>query len=283
MNKQENQKSSRPIERSTTTENARETARHVRDMMLSIPSHMPKLTAKALIQFPNIPSNTWSLGNRVLMQLGGQTDDARGIKQWNAVGRRVNKGAKAVYILGPRYITVTKKDEETGEETKRQVLIGFKSIPVYRKEDTHGESIDYEPKVTPPLANLAHIEYQDIAAKYNIAAYGAYCKETDKILLATEEIKTFFHELVHKYDFKTHDPKPGQDADQEIVAEFGAAVLAEIYGIECGRDDVARSVAYIKMYTKTESKAQVGVETLRLIDRVGKAISLILEDAAKVA
>ena len=46
------------------------------------------------------PSANWSIGNIITMLLAG-TEDARGIKQWEKAGRKVKKGAKALYILGP--------------------------------------------------------------------------------------------------------------------------------------------------------------------------------------
>lgn len=47
-----------------------------------------------------IPSDKWSIGNRILQMLQG-TADARGYKQWQEVGRQVRKGAHAIHILAP--------------------------------------------------------------------------------------------------------------------------------------------------------------------------------------
>jgi hypothetical protein len=66
------------------------------------------------------------------------TEDARGFRQWQQAGRRVNKGSKAFYILAPMF----KKVEENGEEF--QQLIGFRSVPVFRVEDTEGTPITKE-------------------------------------------------------------------------------------------------------------------------------------------
>ena len=66
------------------------------------------------------PQILGALRNRLLMMLAG-TEDARGFRQWEKVGRMVKKGAKAFYILAPRIIKV--KDEETEEE--KHVLAGF--------------------------------------------------------------------------------------------------------------------------------------------------------------
>jgi len=46
------------------------------------------------------PIDGWSAFNRAIVFSRG-TSDARGIRQWNAVGRKVKKGAKAIRILVP--------------------------------------------------------------------------------------------------------------------------------------------------------------------------------------
>ena len=62
---------------------------------------LPEAVARTFIQAGHgRPCDSWSLGNRLLMYIAG-TDDARGLKQWNQVGRKIKKGAKAFYILAP--------------------------------------------------------------------------------------------------------------------------------------------------------------------------------------
>ena len=85
----------------------------------------------------SIPSDKWSFLNRILMYLN-HTEDARGFRQWQQVGRYVKKGSKAFYIIAPvtRKITAD-KNLESGEMVReeRTVLAGFKGIPVFRIED----------------------------------------------------------------------------------------------------------------------------------------------------
>src|SRR5215813_5207722 len=78
----------------------------------------------------------WSWGNQLLVVLHGFTD-ARGFRQWEQVGRKVKKGERAFYILGP----VSKKlvDEDTGEE--RTIIVGFREIPVFGLEQTEGRPV----------------------------------------------------------------------------------------------------------------------------------------------
>lgn len=266
------------IHGANTTDLARETVENLVDQVKMWPEQMPKLTAKALIKFENVPCDAWSIGNRILMQFGrtGYTSDCRGYRQWQKVGRHVKKGAKARHILVPKTVKVEEENETTGEMEMKDVTIGFKCANVFAYEDTEGADISYHPKQLPPLHELAEIEYRKLQN-----AYGEFSPADDKITLSTEVVKTFFHELVHKYDNMTYEIY-GQYADQELVAEFGAAVLAEIYGVESSKQDLGRTIAYIAQYTESHTPAEVGVEVMAMIDRIGTAVALILEDAQKL-
>ena len=70
-----------------------------------------------------IPSDKWSLGNRLLMRMQG-TEDARGYKQWQMIGRQVKKGTKAIYIFSPATKIITEKNAE-GEEEKKIIIKAF--------------------------------------------------------------------------------------------------------------------------------------------------------------
>ena len=64
---------------------------------------VPEAIAKVLLPRFDIPSNAWSLNNRLLMFLSG-TADARGIRQWRDAGRWIRKGSRAIYILVPIFV-----------------------------------------------------------------------------------------------------------------------------------------------------------------------------------
>src|SRR5271155_4427502 len=103
---------------------------------------LPDLCAKALISASEKPSSKWSLGNQLLMLLAG-TSDARGFRQWNEVGRWVARDKKAIWILGPVRKKVRQEPLEGVDRTVeiKEVLVGFKAIPVFRYEDTCGQDI----------------------------------------------------------------------------------------------------------------------------------------------
>src|SRR5476649_1194522 len=84
--------------------------------------NIPKALAPIFVRRKDgVPCRAWSWGNQLLCVLCG-TQDARGIKQWNAVGRTVKKGSKCIDILVPLMRTVLTNDPNTGEESKAQVL-----------------------------------------------------------------------------------------------------------------------------------------------------------------
>ena len=152
--------------------------------------------AIAIATFPRYvtPSSKWSLGNRIIQMFAG-TADARGFNQWKEAGRNVKKGAKAVHILGPRFVT---KVDDSGEETR--VLVGFIAIPVFRVEDTEGADLDYTQIELPelPLAEVATSFGVTVRSIPENGSYlGFYRPSTKEIALATSDESIFFHELAH--------------------------------------------------------------------------------------
>ena len=247
---------------------------------------IPQAIARTVIKQKGYdkPSDRWSLGNKLIMLIH-DTTDARGYRQWEEVGRHVKKGAKAFYILAPVYITkkevVTKVIiDENGEEVKveeeqvRQVLVGFKEIPVFRYEDTEGKllpEVDYTPKALPPLVDVAkkygiQIKYGPFTERF----YGFYTPSTNSIMLCSHDVDIFFHELAHAIHNRIHPLKGGQDPYQEIVAETVAGVLCELYGFKGYEYHVYR---YIQGY----AKARDGKETVKAIMKVLADVERILK------
>ncbi len=127
-----------------TPENKNPKVREAMDTLLKMfnEENLEKV-AHAVFRGNSIPSDKWSFLNRVLMYLH-DTEDARGFKQWQETGRYVKKGSKAFYILGPVFKKVTdEKLQESGELVKeeKQILAGFRAIPVFRFEDTEGAPV----------------------------------------------------------------------------------------------------------------------------------------------
>ena len=84
-----------------------------------------------------MPSDNWSLCNRVMAYVQTGSLDCRGYRQWQQAGRQVKQGSQAAYILAPLLVTV--EDDKTGKESKE--LRGFKSIPVFAYHNTEGDPL----------------------------------------------------------------------------------------------------------------------------------------------
>ena len=190
------------------------------------------------------PSSTWSVGNRMIMQVVGGTDDARGMNQWNMVKRKVNKGEKSFSIWGPLFKKYTNdKNEEVS------YCYGFKAIPVFAKETTDGEPIvypDHKPLVLPPLYDVAAsmgIEVEYIPHR-GFDATHTVTEEQAKIKLATHDAPVFLKEIVNVLyeriqtarDKKYPDRKRTQTADSimegKSVIDLSTAVICDMYGLE---------------------------------------------------
>ena len=259
-----------------STDKVKETTQKLIDLFTS--GDLPPAIARTTIRAKSgleIPSDKWSLGNRLLMLLSG-TEDARGFRQWEKVGRKVKNGVKAFYILGPRTVGVT--NEETGET--KYVLVGFLGVPVFRYEDTEGPEVeypDYSPPTLPPLAGVA--EHYGIKVRYGAFSgrfYGAYAPSKKDIILCSHDEEVFFHELAHAVHDTITPLKGGQDAHQEIVAETVAATLCVMYGYEGSLYDCKK---YIESYS-------CGKEPLRsimyVLSEVEKVLGLILATEEKM-
>ena len=68
--------------------------------------------------------------NNVLLILSQRPDATRvaGYKTWQALGRQVKKGEKAIYIFAPRPYRVTTEDEQGEEQTCEGLT--FRSVPI---------------------------------------------------------------------------------------------------------------------------------------------------------
>lgn len=240
---------------------------------------LPPAVAKTVItakQDIEIPSVKWSLGNQILMMAAGTTD-ARGFEQWKKAGRYVRKGAKAIYILGPCTRRIT--NEETGEE--KTIISGFKSIPVYRVEDTEGKEIpelDYTPQEMPPLIEVA--EKYGVKVQYGPATsrfYGCYRPSSNSILLCTHDVDTFFHELAHAVHGTIRQLKGGQHTDQEIVAETVSTVLCILYGY---KGYVYHGYEYIRHYAHEKTGPGVIKEIMKVLADVQEVLRRILSSSA---
>jgi hypothetical protein len=234
---------------------------------------IPEAVAMASFPVADTPSSKWSFTNRTLMFLAG-TGDARGFRQWKEADRWVKKGAKALHILVPCF--QKKLNDETGDE--EQVLGYFKSMPVFRYEDTEGKEVDYKTIELPNLPLLYRAKEWGISVKtipghYRFAGY--YSPQRREIAIATPEEKTFFHELAHAGHEKIIGTlRSGQDPLQEIVAELSAQALCRLVGKRT-HDTTGNSFRYIERYA-SDLKMHPYAACLKVMSNTEKVLNLIL-------
>jgi antirestriction protein ArdC len=249
------------------------------------PDRLPAAIATSLIlrQTSDAPMCFWSLCNQLLVLLAG-TVDARGFRQWQEVGRNVNKGAKALRILAPRTRKIRETDNETGQELERVVTIGFVGIPVFRYEDTNGaplEQPDYRPATFPPLLDVA--EHLGISVNWAPGAvqtqhgsritsdrYGFYQPASDSVTLLSHDQRVWFHELAHAahkrvLESRGRTLKGGQVPAQEAVAEIVSAVLCRLYDFE---SYLASCHDYVRHYSEHNDAARAAVRVLADVQAV---------------
>lgn len=214
------------------------------------------------------PFGNWSLSNQLLALMQSGEVDCRGFRQWQEVGRMVKKGEKAVYILGPMIGKIT--DKATGEE--RVFVKGFRTIPVFALSQTEGKDLEvevHEPQEMPPLIDVARRLNINVMYQPTGNADGWFSK--GKIVLGTHNWGVFFHELAHAAHNEIERLKGGQNKEQEIVAEFTAAVLMALYGI----DFTGNAWQYIKSYAPTDALTAV----VKCMSTIEKVLDLICGEA----
>ena len=232
---------------------------------------IPEAVSYAAFPSFNVPSDGWSLLNRVIMWLNG-THDARGYRQWLEVGRHVKKGATAFHIFAPRL--VKEKKEDGGEDFS---LVGFLQVPVFCYEDTEGEPLNY----TKTAINSFHLIDRAKGWGLNVQAvsgndkyWGCYMGKSIK--LATPEEVVFFHELSHHaHKLVLGELKKGQVWKQEIVAELSAEALSRILGLK--RETIGNSYKYIEGYAAQAGLSPVSA-CLEVLSDTEKVLKMILQE-----
>lgn len=242
----------------------------------------PAQLALTIIKRENaIPSDSWSITNRLIMRIIGETNDARTYKQWQAVKRQVRKGEKAFGIIAP----VTKKvhNDETDKDEIR--IIGFRALPVFAYEATEGEplpEVDCTPTKLPPFFDAAEALGVSVSWKpLSCNAYGYYRLSDHSITLHSQDYAVFYHELAHAVHDTIEPLKDVPDAKAEVVAELTAAVMCEMAEVSGYQQ---QSYEYIKRYVKDKDNKAVMkaiADVLSLVEQIVGKVVAAAADAAR--
>ncbi len=250
------------------------------------PGNLPKALAPIFIRRnDDVPCRKWSWHNQLLVALSGSSD-ARGMRQWDTVGRKVKKGCKAIWILAPCIKTIREKNDK-GDEEKKNIVYGFKGVPVFAVEDTKGKSLPGNERYDEWVRNLPLVKVAEgwgihvgTYSGENKSALGYFQFGTGRkaIMLGTENLSTWAHELVHAADH--HLTKLVDDRNLlEIIAELGSSILLEAIGYSY-EADLGGAYAYIQQYAEAAGKPPVRA-CIDVLDRACSCVALILDTAEK--
>ena len=235
----------------------------------------------------NVPCRSWSWGNQLLTILNG-TRDARGIKQWNHVGRKVKKGSRSFDIFVPLCRNVNVTDKDTGEQKEVSVLYGFSTAPVFPVECTEGDELpNADPEVDQWINSLPLLEVArswglkvDVHDGRDRGAHGYYLRGRE-IALGVKNLSTWAHELIHAADDRLGNlTERGQHWRSETVAELGGAILLEALGFE-QEADRGGCFAYVQGYAEHASMEPVQA-CMDVLKRTCDAVNLLLLEAEKL-
>lgn len=251
------------------------------------------LAQRFLTKTGSAPSDAWSWNNQIIMILSG-THDARGFKQWLEAGRKVKKGAKSFAILAPIKKKITRQDKETGEEKSLSFIYGFKHVCVFSIEDTEIFDEDLWVKANTmgkdtarfleelPLKEVAEVwGLRIMPVPRNGRSLGSYSPGKGTIRLATQNLSTWAHELVHAADDKCGNLVKafGQESSNEIVAELGGAAILTMLGYKA-EADLGGAWRYIQDYGGQDKNRTIQM-CMNLLDRTCQAIELIVDAASQ--
>lgn len=224
----------------------------------------------------------------IAMQTNGTATYVAGYKKWQALGRQVQKGSKAIFIFAP--YTFKKKRKDGTEEDD----IGFFAMPVFDISSTKVVMDDAPPigleQIDVPVENYDDIMRTIIDAapcpvsfkEFNGTANGYYSPSLNSITVRSSlsesmRIKTLLHEIAHVHldnpASQQNDTVRDTRSIKEIRAESIAFMVSSMLNIQT--DDY--SFPYIASWEAEQNTKQLNAE-MQLI----KATAIhIFEDIQK--
>ena len=239
----------------------------------------------------------YSFGNvlRLLMQREG-IQYVGTYREWEAAGRQVRKGEKALRILMPMVSRKRADDvqEEREEKGQGRRLRGFKAKAVFALEQTDGPAL---PQLMPPDLNAPEAFAQSVETLRRIAlelpgqpvaavdlrprlptdragAFGWFERATRRIVVITGEksaacdFATLVHEVAHAILHGGDDHHSTRQ--REVEAESVAYYVCHAFGVDSG----PMSFAYVSEWASGKDAAELVAQSG---ERIRQAARTILE------
>jgi hypothetical protein len=167
------------------------------------------------------------------------------------------------------------------------ILVGYQPIAVFGYLQTYGEPLpgaEDEPAFIDalPLIGVARawgLSVGTYAIADNPKALGYFAAGVG-IGLATENLATWGHELVHAADHRL-ETFTGKGLASEVVAQLGASILLECLGHSAGSDP-GGTYRYIESYCKKHDRKVLPVCT-ELLERTCRCVSFLIDEAERLA
>ena len=241
-----------------------------------------------------------------IMQLIRGYSDPRWMtyKQAETMGGQVRKGEKAVYILVP--MRVNTEDATTGEESS---FVMFRAAAVFNVEQIDGLELPtlesegsklndftpveahefiverYEKAMTARTGNPVKITYRDMsdqeAPHWNPGSDRIVLPNQGQFNSPEELFDTLTHEMVHStgHADRLDRTELGKDygkpdgvarAKEELIAEIGSALIADMFGVDSSFDNTA---AYVQSWLQRlkshpEEVIQASKEAQKAVDYI---------------
>jgi antirestriction protein ArdC len=221
--------------------------------------------------------HNYSMGNCML--IATQAPDATqvaGFRAWQALGRNVRKGERAIAIMAP--MSVTEKDA-SGDETGDRLTF-FRSVSVFDIAQTDGEPLPEMPRE--PITGSSHARYvrpleQHARALGYSVEYrplehaGGYCDHKAKLIVvstnvgsANGHVRILVHELAHAHGV-TYKDYSREDA--EVIVETAAVIVCGSLGL----DTRGESIPYIAGWGESNDVAAIK-QHAEMVDEIAREL-----------
>lgn len=195
--------------------------------------------------------------NNVLLIMAQRSDATRvaGFRAWKKLGRSVQKGEKALWILAPlvskvnREDTADAQDDVKGVDREVRRVVGFRAVAVFDVSQTEGDPLpapvrkltgdsgaDLFTRVNSwSTANGCPVTVEDFEGRAN----GFYEPEKHAItvragLSPDQALKTLIHEVAHSILHRDPAVYAAHKGDAELEAESVAFVVLQHFGLDSG-------------------------------------------------